>query len=264
MDAAVRAQLARLASMTRIVVLTEEALATADVAHIIQLHTDAEFRVMRARRHRAEPPGVDRRPPEPRRAARGAGRGATTRAPVTPELTAAEQLEQSLAAFAAAGAAAVGEVVEDDPLPALAPSVAEADEVLVVTTPHALEDTFHTDWASRAREELHVPVMHLYAAPTSSAERHAPGGPGPAPGPGTPVRSRAPAPRPHGRVSRGHGRGALLPAELPSRMVRRAFRGGIRLCRCALTTLSCGASVTDSATNLPRTRPDLPIGGWRA
>ena len=38
-----------------------------------------------------------------------------------------------------------------------------ADEVVVVTTPHALEDTFHTDWASRARDELHVPVMHLYA-----------------------------------------------------------------------------------------------------
>jgi hypothetical protein len=35
--------------------------------------------------------------------------------------------------------------------------------VVVVTYPHALEDTFHRDWASRAREELHVPVLHLYS-----------------------------------------------------------------------------------------------------
>ena len=38
-----------------------------------------------------------------------------------------------------------------------------AREIVVVTYPHAVEDTFHTDWASRAREELHVPVLHLYS-----------------------------------------------------------------------------------------------------
>jgi len=32
----------------------------------------------------------------------------------------------------------------------------------VVTLPHALEDTFRRDWASRAREDLRVPVLHLY------------------------------------------------------------------------------------------------------
>ena len=52
----------------------------------------------------------------------------------------------------------------DDPLPALRAAVrAPVREVVVVTLPHALEDTFHTDWASRAREELRVPVLHLYA-----------------------------------------------------------------------------------------------------
>nr|WP_210768001.1 hypothetical protein [Cellulomonas humilata] len=79
--------------------------------------------------------------------------------------TADEQLTGSIAAFAAAGRAATGSVVEDDPLPALKSAVADGDvvEVAVVTYPHAVEDTFHRDWASRAREELQVPVLHLYA-----------------------------------------------------------------------------------------------------
>ncbi len=38
-----------------------------------------------------------------------------------------------------------------------------AREVVVVTEPHAVEDTFHTDWASKARETLGVPVLHMYA-----------------------------------------------------------------------------------------------------
>jgi hypothetical protein len=54
---------------------------------------------------------------------------------------------------------------DDDPLPALKAAVADGDvaEVAVVTYPHAVEDTFHRDWASRARDELQVPVLHLYA-----------------------------------------------------------------------------------------------------
>ncbi len=79
--------------------------------------------------------------------------------------TADEQLAGSIAAFAAAGASATGVVVDDDPLPALKAAVADGDvvEVAVVTYPHAVEDTFHRDWASRAREELQVPVLHLYS-----------------------------------------------------------------------------------------------------
>jgi len=50
-------------------------------------------------------------------------------------------------------------------LPALRTAVGAGDvrEVAVVTYPHAVEDTLHTDWASRAREDLQVPVLHLYA-----------------------------------------------------------------------------------------------------
>ena len=84
--------------------------------------------------------------------------------PVRAELTAREQLEASVAAFAAAGTSVDGVIVSDDPLPALRAVVTGGDvsEIVVVTLPHALEDTFHRDWASRAREKLKVPVLHLY------------------------------------------------------------------------------------------------------
>jgi len=74
-------------------------------------------------------------------------------------------VDASVAALRAAGAEAEGEVTQDEPLPALEKGVREysADEVVVVTRPHAVEDTFHTDWASQAREHLGVPVLHMYA-----------------------------------------------------------------------------------------------------
>jgi hypothetical protein len=79
-----------------------------------------------------------------------------------------EALAASLAALHQIGVEAVGEVTQDDPLPALATAVTAygAREVVVVTRPHAVEDTFHRDWASRARERLGVPVLHIYAGTT--------------------------------------------------------------------------------------------------
>ncbi|TGJ97125.1 hypothetical protein DLJ96_03650, partial [Actinotalea fermentans ATCC 43279 = JCM 9966 = DSM 3133] len=79
--------------------------------------------------------------------------------------TAQERLDASVAELRAAGREAEGAVTEDDPLPALRAAVAAGDvrEIAIVTYPHAVEDTFHQDWASRAREELHVPVLHLYS-----------------------------------------------------------------------------------------------------
>lgn len=76
-----------------------------------------------------------------------------------------QALAASLAELASAGAEASGVVTDDDPLPSLLAEVARLDarEVVVVTEPHAVEDTFHTDWASKAREQLGVPVLHMYA-----------------------------------------------------------------------------------------------------
>ncbi len=59
-------------------------------------------------------------------------------------------------------------MTQDDPIPALRRAVREhgAREVVVVTAPHAVEDTLHRDWASRARDEVGVPVLHVYAGTT--------------------------------------------------------------------------------------------------
>jgi hypothetical protein len=74
-------------------------------------------------------------------------------------------LSRTLAEFESHSVVATGEITADDPMPTLVEEVARlgAQEVVVVTEPHAVEDTFHTDWASRAREALGVPVLHMYA-----------------------------------------------------------------------------------------------------
>lgn len=151
-----------------IVVLTEDTLTPVDVQHITALHDDDTVRY-----HVLVPADTERpmlasivdhlsmgelrealdavlgREPEPTRA----------------HATAEEQLEASVAALTASGRPVDGAVVADDPLPALRAVVSDREvrEVVVVTFPHALEDTFHTDWASRARDELKVPVLHLYS-----------------------------------------------------------------------------------------------------
>jgi hypothetical protein len=155
-----------------IVILTEDTLLAADVAHIVGLHaddldfSDVTYRVLvpadternvvasildhlGAGELRAAWDEVTGREPSPQQAT----------------ATAAEQLAGSLEVLRAAGATAAGDVTSDDPLPALQTVVGEGGvrEVVVVTQPHAIEDTFHQDWASRAREVLKVPVLHLYA-----------------------------------------------------------------------------------------------------
>jgi hypothetical protein len=151
-----------------VVVLTEDTLTAADVAHITALHAedDVDYRVLvpadternllvsvvdhlglgELRKALDEVLGRERRPAQVR-------------------AQASEQLAGSVAAFRAAGAAADGAVVGDDPIPVLADEVARGGvrEIVVVTYPHAVEDTFHRDWASRARDRLRVPVLHLYA-----------------------------------------------------------------------------------------------------
>ncbi|MFI6103437.1 indole-3-glycerol phosphate synthase [Streptomyces sp. NPDC093595] len=74
-------------------------------------------------------------------------------------------LEHSLQALRDAGCQAVGQVVEDHPLDKLRAVVEEAgaDEVIVLTAPHYVEEFFHRDWASRARHKVGVPVLKLFA-----------------------------------------------------------------------------------------------------
>ncbi|MDJ1133583.1 indole-3-glycerol phosphate synthase [Streptomyces iconiensis] len=74
-------------------------------------------------------------------------------------------LEASLKRLREAGSEAVGQIIEEHPLDLLT-SIAEqthADEVIVLTAPHLVEEFFHRDWASRARHKVGVPVLKLFA-----------------------------------------------------------------------------------------------------
>jgi hypothetical protein len=73
------------------------------------------------------------------------------------------ELAQTLSALAAAGATALGSVVTDPPIDALAAKVAEVDgrEAIILTRPHVVAEFFHLDWTSKARRKIGVPVLHL-------------------------------------------------------------------------------------------------------
>lgn len=78
---------------------------------------------------------------------------------------ASEALRASIAFLEAAGVPVGGEVVIGDPIPALRAAAArhDADEVIVLSRPHLVEEAARRDWASRARHELKLPVLRLLA-----------------------------------------------------------------------------------------------------
>ncbi|GGN37235.1 indole-3-glycerol phosphate synthase [Streptomyces kronopolitis] len=86
-------------------------------------------------------------------------------------------LAHTLGALRATGAEAVGQVVEDHPLDLLRSIVEEtgADEVIVLTTPHFVEEFFHRDWASRARHMVGVPVLKLFSHAADDQPQGSPG-----------------------------------------------------------------------------------------
>ena len=61
--------------------------------------------------------------------------------------------------------ASPGEIVDGGAVNGLVAKVREpgAGQAVVITRPHAVADTFHTDWANKAQDQLGVPVLHLYA-----------------------------------------------------------------------------------------------------
>ena len=91
----------------------------------------------------------------------------TSRAPdpASERAEAAETLAVSLAALEGLGAGVTGEVVDGGAVKGLVAKVKElgVTQAVVVTRPHAVSDTFHTDWASKAQDQLGIPVLHLYA-----------------------------------------------------------------------------------------------------
>jgi hypothetical protein len=85
--------------------------------------------------------------------------------PTAERAEAAETLAVSLAALQGLGAGVTGEVVAGGAVRGLVAKVKElgAAQAVVITRPHAVADTFHTDWANKAQDQLGLPVLHLYA-----------------------------------------------------------------------------------------------------
>ncbi len=85
--------------------------------------------------------------------------------PEKAELDARTALATSLEMMAAAGLQSIGEVTDHEPVSALIEAVEthNAQQCIVITTPHAVADTFRQDWANRAQDHLGVPVLHLYS-----------------------------------------------------------------------------------------------------
>ena len=85
--------------------------------------------------------------------------------PAAERLHASETLSVSLNALTGLGSRVSGEVVEGEAVSGLVEKVKElgAGQAVVITRPHAIADTFHTDWANKAQDRLGLPVLHLYA-----------------------------------------------------------------------------------------------------
>jgi hypothetical protein len=85
--------------------------------------------------------------------------------PESQRAAAAETLSASLQALEGLGGGVTGEVVDGDAVNGLVAKVKElgAAQAVVITRPHAVADTLHTDWANKAQDRLGLPVLHLYA-----------------------------------------------------------------------------------------------------
>jgi hypothetical protein len=85
--------------------------------------------------------------------------------PDSERAAAAETLTVSLNALAGLGGGVTGEVVDGGAVQGLVAKVKDlgAGQAVVITRPHAIADTFHTDWANKAQDQLGLPVLHLYA-----------------------------------------------------------------------------------------------------
>lgn len=74
-------------------------------------------------------------------------------------------LEESLRLLEDEGFAARGRTTTGNPVDAVVGEAATsgAAQAVVITRPHAMADTFHTDWANRAQDKLGIAVLHLYS-----------------------------------------------------------------------------------------------------
>ena len=147
-----------------LVVLAEHALSSADAQRLVALHDpdrpSVRVLVPAGGRRNVLVDVLDHLSLLQLREAFEAVQGHVERTPAQAEAA----VRGSVAELRRLGCEASGEAVTGDPIAALDAEVqAGAEEVVIVTAPHAVEDTLHRDWASVARDRLGVPVLHVYA-----------------------------------------------------------------------------------------------------
>lgn len=76
-----------------------------------------------------------------------------------------DTMDATVKAFQDAGRTAHGELLAGKPVPGLKDIAAKhgADEIIVLTVPHLVEEFFHRDLASRLRKETDLPTLRLLA-----------------------------------------------------------------------------------------------------
>ena len=80
-------------------------------------------------------------------------------------VAAREVMTATVEAFEKAGKQAAGELLAGPPVPGLKEIAAKyvADEIIVLTVPHLVEEFFHRDLASRLRKATDLPTLRLLA-----------------------------------------------------------------------------------------------------
>lgn len=154
--------------MTTVVVLAEEELSDTDVAELAALRSGEPG----VRWYLVVPQGL---PPVAMATAmpgaplgEGIAMGMPANLPPVPadqsEVEARAALEASLGRLRGRGLDVDGEVVDPDPFDQLRDICDRlaADELICLTRHHPISERFHRDWASRARETVTVPVVHLH------------------------------------------------------------------------------------------------------
>ena len=149
--------------MYRILLLSEDALVDHDATRIAQLHGDEDVEIHLLIPADAEHNRLIEALDE---VALGNLREALDDDDPTPEQAEHEAMHavnESLTRLTAAGLSARGSVTGSDPVPAAVEAVRQddADEVIVVTPPHIIQSGLHRDWASRLRDDLELPVLHV-------------------------------------------------------------------------------------------------------
>ena len=149
--------------MYRILLLSEETLADHDAARIAELHGDEEVEVHLLVPADAEHNRLIEALDEVALGRLGDALEDDDPTPQQAEMDAMHAVNESLAKLAAVGITAHGSVTGSNPLPAALEAVKQdnADEVIVVTPPHLVAETLHRDWASKLRDKLPLPVLHV-------------------------------------------------------------------------------------------------------